>query len=624
MKKLWSTLAVSAMAFGFAAAAEAEPMKLDPYGVCAHVSRGEWQVAPQTFDRMKEADIRWARTDFDWKYSEKEQGKWEFDHLDRLLKLAEQEGISILPILDYDVPWASPAWKHLDLWANYVRTLVARYPQLQYWEVWNEQNSRSFWHDTPSGENYTKLLKRSYQEIKSISPDKTVLYGGTAGVPLAFIEDSLKAGAGDFFDVMNIHPYHWRGVPEEMFGDLKSVREVMTQYGVGHKPIWITEVGWATAEPPRFYVDILPSVLTRAGIDPSQCDVAVINDPELGFFEVPNFNADFNLGMFRKVDRIKLADLDGLDVKKYPVLLPSASEEFPMSEFGKVIDYVKRGGTLILPAGLPFYHDMQLDGKGNAKKVQVGSRDIGKLHIGWETWWVNDKVPGSEKWQKPAKEFTDKFKVPFRPTGGRYFTANNLKPGDEFIPIIEAGDDNYTGAICALYKFNSDLKGNIIAYSGMGVIDSTTQKRQAEMLPRTYLVALSEGVERIFWYNFRAGEWQPDEREHHFGVVHKDLTPKPAFHAFRTLTTMLPAKSTRPVITTHGKAYLANWARPDGKKVWAIWTADAPQPLKIKISGNVEQAIDYMGEKVATPTDTYKATPALLYLVGPDAVDVQL
>lgn len=617
MKKTWSCLAAAAAGLSLSAA---PAVIQDPYGVCAHVSRGEWQFAPQTFQKMHEAGINWVRTDFDWKYSEPKQGSWNYSHLDRVIELAKKEKINVLPILDYDVPWATPAWKHLDLWSGYVRNLVNRYPLLRYWEVWNEQNSPSFWHDASSGENYAKLLERTYREIKAINPEITVLYGGTAGVPLPFIEASLKAGAGNCFDVMNIHPYHWRGVPEMMFSDLSSLRALMRKYGVGEKPVWITEVGWATAQPPRFYLDVLPSVLAEAGVKPADSMVAIVNDPELGFFEAPNFNADFNLGMFRKVDRIRLADLKSLDVKKYPVLVPSTSEEFPMAYLPDVVAYVKRGGTLVLPSGLPFYHDFQMDGKGGGKLVQVNDKYLKDLHIGWETWWVNKAVPSQEKWQKAAPRFAGKFKVDFKPTG-RFLTAANLKKGDEFIPVIEAGTDDYKGTVCGLYKFNSDLTGNIIVYSGLGVIDSTTEKRQAEMLPRTYLIALANGVQRVFWYNFRAGEWKPDEREHHFGIVHADFSPKPAFLAYKTLTSMCPSGSTVPAISMHGKVYLAGWTRPDKVKVWAVWTAESVQKVSLRITGKA-RALNHLGEAKSVPAGEYAASPELLYLVGPEQVEV--
>ncbi len=621
MKRNWlSSLGAAVLLSGAAVAESAPAVVNEPYGACAHVSRGEWPFAERTFDHFQESGIRWVRTDFDWKNIEPQRGTLKFDHLDRLVKLAKEKNIGILPILDYDVPWATPAWKNLDLWSQYVNTLVSRYQdQLPYWEVWNEQNSPSFWRDDSSGRNYAELLKRTYQEIKKINPELTVLYGGTAGVPLPFIEDSLKAGAGDYFDVMNIHPYHWRGVPEMMFTDLSSLQELMEKYGVGEKPIWITEVGWATAQPPRFFSEVLPPVFDAVGIDPSKSTLAIINDPVLGFFEGANFNTEANFAMFGNIERIPLSALQNLDVKKYPVLVPSTGEEFPMAYFPQIYDYVKRGGTLVLPSGLPFYHDFQLDGKGTGKMVQVNDKFLKQLHIGWETWWTTKGVPNTEEKQYPAPRFAGKFDVTYRPSG-RFLTAKNLKKGDEFIPVIQGVKGDYEAPVMGLYRFNSELKGNAIVYAGLGITDSTTEKRQAEMLPRTYLIAMANGVERIFWFNFRAGEWQADEREDHFGIVHKDLSPKPAYHAYRTLTRLCPDGSTVPEIEAVGLGYLANWTRPDGVKVWAIWSANAEQPLTLDITGDVAEAVNHLGEKQTLTGNEYRANPSILYLAGPEKV----
>ena len=99
------TLGMAFAAVGFSLAA-APAVTDNPYGVCAHVSRGELDIAPQEFKRMHEADINWVRTDFDWHGVEPKQGAWDFSRLDKLIPLAKQANVSILPILDYDVPWA--------------------------------------------------------------------------------------------------------------------------------------------------------------------------------------------------------------------------------------------------------------------------------------------------------------------------------------------------------------------------------------------------------------------------------------------------------------------------------------------------------------------------------------
>ena len=40
--------------------------------------------------------------------------------------------------------------------------------------------------------------------------------------------------------------------------------------------------------------------------------------------------------------------------------------------FSELFAVVRRGGTLLLPAGLPFYYDLQLDGKGGVRWRPTG------------------------------------------------------------------------------------------------------------------------------------------------------------------------------------------------------------------------------------------------------------
>ncbi len=616
MKSLSNWTAGAIAAAGLTLSAASPAVTNTPYGICAHVTR---ETAPTEFARMREAGIDWMRTDFIWQNVERKPGEWNFSHLDTLVEQAKKEGIRLLPILDYDTTWATPAWKHPDAWSEYVSRTVGRYAEkLRYWEVWNEQNSQKFWRDAPNGANYASLLERTFQEIKRIDPELTVLYGGTAHVPLGFIEDSLKAGAGKYFDVMNIHPYHWQGIPELMIPELNDLKTLMRKYGIGDKPVWITEVGWATAQPAVFLRDMLPSVLDRAGIDASRTTAAILRAPESGLFGELNFDPAFHLPGFKSIETVRLPQLAGLDVKQYPVLIPALGEEFPAPHIPELVDYVKRGGTLLLPSGLPFYYDVRPDDKGGFQRIQVKDRFLKEFHIGWDAWWTQEGVPQQVKYQKPAPEFAGKFEVDFLPTG-RFLHERNLKPGDEFIPVIEAGTDRYKGAVAALYKLNSDLKGNVIVCTKMP-IDSVSEASQAELLPRTYLVALANGVERIFWYKSHSRETRPDEREAHFGILRKDYSPKPSFDAYRTLTRLCPSGSTVPELRRSGSVYLAGWTRPDGVKTWAIWTTMYPEKIRLDIRGSLSDTQNHLGGKLPPPEAEFTVGPGPLYLIGPESV----
>lgn len=243
-------IVVALLALPFAPAADPP----NPYGVCAHLPRGdEYATAERELQQMRRMGIGWVRSDFSWGgVQHKKGGPWQFDHTDKVLDWAEANGVTVLPILNYSVPWANPAHEHLDEWTAYVRAVVGRYhKRLRYWEVWNEQNIKQFW-PKPDAVAYGKLLKVTYDAIKAIDRDLVVVYGGTAGIPWDYLEASYKAGAGKLCDVMNVHPYSWPAPPEgALYNHLTTLRERMTKHGDGKKPIWITEIGWPTHEGKR-------------------------------------------------------------------------------------------------------------------------------------------------------------------------------------------------------------------------------------------------------------------------------------------------------------------------------------------------------------------------------------
>ena len=96
----------------------------------------------------------------------------------------------------------------------------------------------------------------------------------------------------------------------------------MNRYAV-HKPIWITEVGWSTALPSKFYQEVLPPVFRRAGIDPAQSTMAIVNDPANGFQQEINFDFKNLFPEFKGFEEVSFEKLNRLDPAKYPVLIPA-------------------------------------------------------------------------------------------------------------------------------------------------------------------------------------------------------------------------------------------------------------------------------------------------------------
>ena len=90
----------------------------------------------------------------------------------------------------------------------------------------------------------------------------TVYLGGTAGVPMDFIEAIYRNGGGAFFDAMNVHPYNHPYAPEgDLDKKLENLRALMAKYGDAEKPIVITEHGWPTHD-----ASVKGAAIIRAGL----------------------------------------------------------------------------------------------------------------------------------------------------------------------------------------------------------------------------------------------------------------------------------------------------------------------------------------------------------------------
>lgn len=145
---------------------------------------------------------------------------------------------------------------------------------------------------------------------------------------------------------------------------------------------------------------------------------------------------------------------------------------------------------------------------------------------------------------------------------------------------------------------------------------SVDEREQALRLPRVFLISFACGIDKVYWYKSRSREEDDNDREHHFGICHKDFSPKPAYYTYTTLTRMCPNKSTRPVLKRCGRLYVASWKRPDGKMVWAIWTSRNEIVIDLKIKGNYK-LYDVEGNLVRNKNlQSYSVSNSVTYIVG--------
>ena len=589
----------------------------DLYGVCAHLSRpGEFTTRIEELTLMKEAGIGWCRTDFDWKYVEPKQGQWTFDHLDQLMAEAERIGVQMLPILDYEVPWASRPWTDEDIgkWRDYVRRLVMRYRgRCPVWEVWNEQNaSQGGKHPSPSPKEYVALLKAAYEEIKSADPVAKVAIGGFSHVPFGYIEEVYKAGGGKCFDIMNVHPYQGSDRAERaMVEEYGKLRELMARYGDSGKPIWATEIGLRTNVPIITVKGLLRAALKNLD-QARRCWRVLYTDNRDDLLAAARQLLPQELkGMGSALDTCRFEELEtrlaagGVDVLVFPF-----SEEYPADAMDAVCKFVKDGGTLVDFGGMAMFKPVSWKGRASAEELQRrGQRDRRRLRFDTEFWHTNSRIP---------KKFVSSPTVAFRHQWGcdvdtkaevRCFKASGLEEGDEFLPLLSCETDGYNCVSMARIKYGGDIKGNVIL---AGFFERRFEPRTGEWqgkgCARQLNIAYALGYEKLFWYEFQQCS--------DYGIVRrKTFEPRPAYTAYKAFTTARPSGSVRDSGANwmDGDVCCPSWTRPDGRKAGAVWSCSGRGNAPAAAQGAAEYR-DWLGRPLAGLPTPLPDTP--VYYIG--------
>jgi len=330
-----------------------------PLAIHMHIDSGQENVhMPANLRLAREAGMHWVRTDFPWGTVESPQGNWHYESLDRMVEEVERSGLNLLGLLMGRPSWGRPVWEHLDAWLLYVENVVTRYKdKVRCWEIWNETNlSPRFWDKTDDGENYALLLKATYQKIKEIDPGITVVYAGTAGIPMDYIEKSFIAGAGEGFDKIAVHPYRtyidsWEATVR-FKDDIDNLRTLMAKYNLENKGIWFTEMGISSmASVSTRGKDVFHEMKAETGKD---WKVAVVCDDEYPVdpsFTPQALHALFPSGF--RLDTIEVLDLRRLRANDYDAVFFPPSDNIPL-HVSQVITPSLR--SYMLGGGKVYYH----------------------------------------------------------------------------------------------------------------------------------------------------------------------------------------------------------------------------------------------------------------------------
>lgn len=240
---------------------------------------------------------RYIGLDFDWRRIEPEPGRFDWNELDRVVALAKEYNLYLVPMLLYTPQWASTVpFAPLDFhrappnnisdFGDFVYAVVSRFKPygkspltsdgygIRDWVIWNEPNTHApgedpnpnqFW--IGSLEEYIELLRAGYEGAHAADPNSNVLNGAITDVFWTEDQSDIIAslerlydpnqdgdssdGARPFFDTLNIHLYQLDTPDSAWYRDrIEQVIAVMQRFGDEEKFFWITETGYGSIQTP--------------------------------------------------------------------------------------------------------------------------------------------------------------------------------------------------------------------------------------------------------------------------------------------------------------------------------------------------------------------------------------
>ena len=580
-----------------------------PYGVCAHVTRSERDTYRRklTMDSMELAGMRYVRSDFDASAVVRRDGTFDFSAYDPLVAELEARNMKLLPII-YGLKGGQPP-EDLSAYQAYIKAIVAHYgKRFPVVEIWNEANLNGFFRGADPVV-YAKTLKAAYEAVKSVDPSIRVAFTGTAGVPLEWIRTVLENGAAQSFDVMNVHPYTHPAQPENgMDVQTEKLRKLLGEFGRGDVPIWFTEIGWPTHTQKTAHSHVLLAGLKVARPEQTAWNVVVADLQPDGSAPDQSIAEELRdilpLGSTVEActqeETCRRLAAGGVDAVVYPF-----DESFPSETITAVNAFIEKGGVFVDFGGLPCYFGRR--GGLAVTGMQHGAA-LGRFPFGFRAWWSDRQKTYPEEAQVFATARGLAAGVKQEPTGFkaiRFLAPDRIGKDSEWIPLIAGKTTNGVDLVgAAVVRYRGERKGAAVLCSlfSRGATGTNNEENQARFTARGLSIACAEGVEAYFTYNLRSFEDDPYYSEHHFGLMHADFQPKPAYSAYAAFTRERPAGSVQIAGEWHDADrifYFPQWTRPDGVRAGMVWTPGPGGVRALRFKGGAPVFRNMYGRKIS-------------------------
>jgi hypothetical protein len=140
--------------------------------------------------------------------------------------------------------------------------------------------------------------------------------------------------------------------------------------------------------------------------------------------------------------------------------------------------------------------------------------------------------------------------------------------------------------------------------------------QQAQYLARMFLINLYQNVPVSIWYDWKNDGPDPNEREHNFGTVERDLSPKAAYAAALAIATNLSGYSIKERLDTGSENDFVFKLSNGNKQTIAFWTTGQEHTLSLPIAITEGTLIHMLGCKTKiSQNDELKITTYPKYLL---------
>ena len=212
---------------------------------------------------IADSGVSWVREDVHWYRVQRTPHAAYWDYYDRTFRQLAAHHINILGVLGHAPGWATMEPNDdpygisfyapdPDLFAQWAAHTVARYRGIiHYWQIGNEPDNAFFWRPHPDPVAYATLVHRTVAAIARVAPEVHIVAAGTNPYDSSFLQQAAQAGLWNDIDIMAIHPYVNPYAPdsEGITASVDYLAPLFARYGV--RPVWVTEVGWASGPSDR-------------------------------------------------------------------------------------------------------------------------------------------------------------------------------------------------------------------------------------------------------------------------------------------------------------------------------------------------------------------------------------